>query len=55
MSAIEYRDYAVRRAMQLRVDAQDAKRSGRGDIAVMLRASARVYIGCARFADRKVS
>ena len=55
MSAFEFRQFFATRAKQLRIDANEACRVGRHDIAAMLRESAKVYIGCARFADRKVS
>ena len=55
MSALEYRNYAARRANQLRIDAVHACRVGRSDIAAMLRASARVYLDNARFAELKVT
>lgn len=55
MSAHQFRDFFVTRACQLRLDANDACRVGRRDIAAMLRASARVYLNNARFADLKVN
>lgn len=55
MAALEFRAFFAKRAGQLRIDANEACRVGRPDIAAQLRASARVYLNNARFADMKVT
>ena len=55
MTAGAYLAYAAKRANQLRVEAAQAVRLGRPDIAAMLRQSARVYLDNARFASMKVA